>query len=229
MISIAISTHYYYCYYGRKAFNALLENLGGEAMKQLFCKSEERVVDMLAGLMDASAFTAKVLDECQQILATLAESWARGIEAASAELSSWCPSWQTARGKLMDKENIKLVLAMVKNEHYPKLAEASGKLKEMVSLAKAVHKEPGSPMVSAEVLRAASTSVSTAVETVVVTSALFRVRVELPRVKNVHAVRKAVAEIWALVAEKNVSVGYDVLAALDAHEQAEPKASETES
>ena len=71
---------------------------------------------MLAGLMDASAFTAKVLDECQQILATLAESWARGIEAASTELSSWCPSWQTASGKLMDKESTKLVLAMVKNE-----------------------------------------------------------------------------------------------------------------
>mmetsp|Transcript_27602 Transcript_27602/g.69850 ORF Transcript_27602/g.69850 Transcript_27602/m.69850 type:complete len:313 (-) Transcript_27602:49-987(-) len=205
------------------ASDAFLKNLG-ETLTQLFCESEERLVSAVAGLMDSSGFTLKVLDECEQLLATLAESCRCNIDAGSVKLLSWCPSWQAATGKLMDKENTKLVISMVKNEHYPQLGEASGKLHEMVSLVKAVHKEPGARMVSAEVLREASSAVSTAVETVVLTNVLSRVRVEVPRVKNVHAIRNAVKQIRALIDEKQVIVGDDIIAALAKHEQAETPA-----
>ena len=134
--------------------------------------------------------------DCNVLLILLEE-----IEHIARELAEWCPPWQSERGRLLDKANAKLALTMLKNPRYGDIGPQVSALREKLSLAKAVHKACQQPLVPADVARSATTVSSTAVETVIVTNVLFRVRIEIPKISGAAARKQACAGVRKLLAE----------------------------
>lgn len=197
------------------AFSAFLTELG-DSLGELFTRSPSRAVVILADLMEAAAFSQQVTSELGAMLHALSQKWQADMETLTSDITTGCPSWQVARGSLMDREQTKLVLTLVKNPSYPRLGEWASTLQEHVACVKHVHRDGGAPMISAEITKAASDAVSLAIDTVVVTNVLFRIRVELVRIVNVNAKRDAAKEMLELITTKRTDVGEDIMKELRA-------------
>ena len=90
--------------------------------------------------------------------------------------------------------NTKVVLELVKNPKYPQLGSASTRLQEIVKMMQALNEDSPKWLIGGEDLKNAETSIALAVDTVVLTMALFKTRVEIPKMENV-AVRLAAYEM----------------------------------
>ncbi len=191
------------------------KSVSAEDLSSLFKRSSKRAVLTFVGLGDALRILKQTLEEAEGILHAVGGHWKTDIARQTKCLEEWCPNWQAARGQLMSKAHTGTVLSLVKNPHYAELGTAAGELSATVALVKGVHKDSGCPLVDASALREASIACTLAVDTVVVTNALFRLRVEVPRLESPQARKKAAVELQKLLAERGTDVGDDVRSALD--------------
>ena len=106
------------------------------------------------------------------------------------------------------------MLELVKNPHYPTLASDSAAVRDCLDLVKGVHKDGGSPVVDAEVLKNAETATKLVKDTVVITNVLFRIKVEAPRTTNPTARETMATELRDLIKAQGTDVGDDLRAEL---------------
>jgi hypothetical protein len=172
----------------------------------LFKASSTRTVTPLVELFDASQVVDKITTDMKAILGLFATAWTTDLKDMSTEVASWCPAWQTMRGALMSKVNTPMVLELCKNVKYPRLAGAANLMQEMVGHIKSI-----------ELLKEVSSIISLAVETTTITYTLFKLRCELPRIKNETALQDERAKLRDFVVSKlaiGIDLGDDVKEAL---------------
>ena len=192
---------------------AFLKHADGHGLElgSLFKSSASRPLHPLVDLVDAIAIHDKLKSQAQAILGQFAGAWLTEMSTLTNTLQSWCPEWQPHRGALLSKESTKLVLELCKNPHYGDLAKASGTLRGIVNKVKGVHRDgTGSYMVSPQALKDAKEACDAAVATTVVTYALFKLRVELPKLQNQAAKTKELGDLKKFIEQKGVDVGSDI-------------------
>jgi hypothetical protein len=184
----------------------------------LFKASSTRTVTPLVELFDASQVVDKITTDMKAILGLFATAWTTDLKDMSTEVASWCPAWQTMRGALMSKVNTPMVLELCKNVKYPRLAGAANLMQEMVGHIKSIHRDGASTrFINAELLKEVSSIISLAVETTTITYTLFKLRCELPRIKNETALQDERAKLRDFVVSKlaiGIDLGDDVKEAL---------------
>lgn len=167
-------------------------------------------------LCQARPFCTQVVEKVRKVLVSLGKAWSDALERESALANSWCPSWQPVVGQLMSSDHAKLVLDMVKNPHFADLGGLAAKLQSAVALLKSVHKDGNPPMVESATIAKASQLAKLAVDTAVVTNAVFKARVEIPRTQDLAKNAEQATTVLALIKQNGTTVGGDVIEALTA-------------
>jgi hypothetical protein len=187
------------------AFKTFVAGLGDIA-KTMFAKSPTRLSNPFEGMIVVGEASESVLGQCSNVLNEASSSWVRLIASETEGINEWTGKvkWTDQIGSLYDVSNVPLISALVKNPHYPQLSARATYISKIVRVARDLQKAIPDFFFEPDTFTAALEASKHAVDTVVVTNVLFKMRTV---VKKTPTQKGKVAEVekletlapWALL------------------------------
>jgi hypothetical protein len=152
-----------------------------------------------------------VQQQARGLLANFGDTWTADFVAMTERMSQWTPAWQTKRDTLFS--DVELQKTLLGNKHVNALSQMTVIANNAKNLLRDIHKDSAKlgHMVDPVVVKAMELAISNGVETVTISFAVWNLKCEIPKERNVNLRIEKVAALEKQLREKGVTVGKDMV------------------
>ena len=160
-------------------------------------------LDTLHGSLDLRALRPSFEREFARIQATFAEAWSSDMRKVMKAIRSFCPAWEACEQDMLSSPDCVQQMLNMRQSHFEALGPLASELKSSLAL---LQKMGGSSPVDAQLRKEALNAVTFAVKTVVYRIVICCTQRDWLELSSPAETAKAVQELRAKLAPKNVAL-----------------------